>query len=147
MSLFLCQSHQRFDNYIHLFRASFQFHQFSLVFLFSFSLISALLSIVAFVLLAPGLLCSSFSMFLRPAGFFLIVVLIFLFIYLFGCAESQQQHVGSLVFIAAFRIFLAAACGTQFKPRCPAVGARSVGHWTTREAPRLCFFHLFPKCL
>ena len=44
---------------------------------------------------------------------------------------------GSLIFIAAFGIFLAAAYGTQFKPRCPARGARSVGHWTTREVPRL----------
>ena len=38
---------------------------FSFVFLFLFSLIPALFSVVAFVLLALGLLCFSFSMFLR----------------------------------------------------------------------------------
>ena len=38
---------------------------FSFVFLFLFSLIPALFSVVAFILLALGLLCFSFSMFLR----------------------------------------------------------------------------------
>ena len=31
------------------------------------------------------------------------------------------------------------------KPAPPAVEARSVKHWTTRELPDLVFFHLQPK--
>ena len=66
--------------------------------------------------------------------------------YLFGCAKSQQcmqdhqsflQHVGSLV--VAYEL-LVAACGILFpdqrlNPGPPALGTRSLSHWTTREVP------------
>ena len=56
---------------------------------------------------------------------------------------------GSLIFIVARRTFRCSMqtviCGmwdlvpgAGMKPRPPALGARSLSHWTTREVPALC---------
>ena len=69
---------------------------------------------------------------------------LYLLKYLFDCATSQQcmqdrqsllQRVGSLV--VAYEL-LVAACGIlfpdqRFNPGPPALGTRSLSHWTTRE--------------
>ena len=58
------------------------------------------------------------------------------FIYLLGCVRSLLQHVGSLV--ATWKLSYA-LCDLilwwGIKPRPPALGARSLSHWTTREVP------------
>ena len=71
--------------------------------------------------------------------FFTRVLFIFLKnIYLFGCTESQLQHVGSSVEARE----LSVACGTQYPdqdlnlpPLLPTatLGAQSLSHWTIRE--------------
>ena len=78
-----------------------------------------------------------------------------LIIYLVGCAGSQLQHMGSLIFVwhtgslvKACKL-IAAACGIQFprpgiETRAPAQGAHSLSHWTAREVPRQkCLFPHF----
>ena len=74
-----------------------------------------------------------------------------MFISLFGCTGSQLQHVGTLIFTEACRIFSCGAWDLFFKlwhmgssslpeiePKPPALGARSPSHWTTREFPPHC---------
>ena len=61
----------------------------------------------------------------------------YLFIY-FGCTGSSLQHAGSLV--AAFGLLVAARMQDLvprpgIKPGPPALGVRSLTHWTTREVP------------
>ena len=64
-------------------------------------------------------------------------------IYLFGCT-SLQLHTGSQIFVTASGIFSCSvrtlSCGIWdlvpwpgIKPKPPALGARSLSHWTTRE--------------
>ena len=67
-------------------------------------------------------------------------------IYLFGCVKSWLWHEGSLISIAAHRIF---SCSMQalscsmwdlvprpgIRSRHPALGAWCLSHWTTREIP------------
>ena len=69
-------------------------------------------------------------------GTITLTALCFLNIYLFGCAGSQLQYVGSQIFIAI--------CGIQF----PGQGLNRdllkwwdccLSRWTTREVPALCF--------
>ena len=70
---------------------------------------------------------------------------VLIFIYLFGCrvlAVARGIFIPACgFFVAACRIF---SCGMQdlvpwpgIKPRPPALGARSLNHWTTREVPKL----------
>ena len=59
--------------------------------------------------------------------------------YLFYCARSKLQHLGSLIFTVACGIL---CCGLRdlvpqprIKPRPPALGAESLSHWTIKEGP------------
>ena len=58
-------------------------------------------------------------------------------IYLFSCAKSSLQHVGSLIGACEFIVValwdLVPWPGIEQWP--PALGAWSLSHWTTREAP------------
>ena len=67
-------------------------------------------------------------------------VYFYLFVYLFGCTGSSPQHVGSLATL--LKLLVAAVWNLVswpgIQPRPPALGVRSLSHWTTKEAPT-CF--------
>ena len=78
-----------------------------------------------------------------------------MFIY-FGCTNSQFQHSRSSIFAVAYGIFfLVAACellvvaygiyfpNQRLNPDPPALGAKSLSHWTPNEVPLPIFFNLF----
>ena len=72
---------------------------------------------------------------------FFIIIIIILNIYLFGCAGSCLWHAGSF------------SCGMWdlvpwpgIDPGPPALGARSLNHWTTREVPNYYLFSFCPHC-
>ena len=54
-------------------------------------------------------------------------------IYLFGCAGSQWQHTGSLIFTVACEVWFPEQ-GLNLGPLH--WGATSLNHWATREVPR-----------
>ena len=130
---------------------------FFIIYLFDGSLIFALVQVPSFLLISLHLLHFSFSTFLRLFAvsyfmcnlflntgiygctlnfyshilqFLFFLILIYLFIYLFGCAGSQLRHAGSF------------SCGMWdlvpwpgIKTGPPALGVRHLNHWTTREVP------------
>ena len=72
--------------------------------------------------------------------------LIFIFIYLFGCAGSYLQHAGFSIFVALCSIFSwgiwTLSCSMWdlvprpgIEPRPSVLGAQSLSLWTTRKAP------------
>lgn len=70
------------------------------------------------------------------------------YIYLFDCAKSSLQHIGSSVFVGAWTLLLCHGIlvpQSRIKPRSPALGARSLCHWITRKVPFLhCCVLFFP---
>ena len=49
--------------------------------------------------------------------------------YLFGCSKSWLQHANSWL------LHVGSSSLTRGQAQAPALGAQSLSHWTTREAP------------
>ena len=94
---------------------------------------------------------------LSQSPFFSFFFIFYLFIYLSGCAGSLLRHAGSLLPRARSLLWRAGSfsCGMRtlscsmwdlvpqprVKPGPPALGGRSLSHWTTREVPQSPFYH------
>ena len=80
---------------------------------------------------------------LRTTAKLTLTFMFFKSTYFFGCTRSWLQHTGSSIFVVAHGNF---SCHMWdlvpqpgMKPGCPALGARSLSPWTTKEVQRLCF--------
>ena len=72
------------------------------------------------------------------------VLLICIFVYLFGCAGSYLQHMRPLIFVAVCGIFRWGMWDLVpwpwMEPGPPAMGVQNFSHRTTREVPDFFFF-------